>query len=287
MKGDFPVNMIMGTIFFAVAIGSILAMQNAYYSDFAGVMKIPIENLEVVESAHAVESCLSRLSANERFISRDVLEEYAGDSINRMCEIQEPIMWAYVEDIEGDEKRNKTGYLFPPPQSDDIVKKLFPPAMVTEDFLRKIREWRNKEIKTEHMIWVSIAVPEANKITDEDFWLTGEFLIQAKWEGLGSLVKNDVILKLYPKDYYGVFPENIQKIEYYEVRQWLEDMEANGIKFDSRIANFYHIPVRDILPHDLVECGKMNILDSVKSEACVEIYEMIDEIHMGRLGVKI
>jgi len=287
MKGDFPVNMIMGTVFFAVAIGSILAMQNTYYSDFAGVMKIPIENLEVVESAHAVESCLARLSANERFISRDVLEEYAGDSINRICEIQEPVMWAYVEDIEGDEKGNKIGYLFPPPQSDDLVKKLFPPAMVTEDFLRKIREWRNKDIKTEHMIWVSIAVPGVKKITDENFWLTGEFLIQATWEGLGSPVKNDVILKLYPKDYYKTFPANIQNIEYYEVRQWLEDMEKNGIKFDSRIANFYHIPVRDIIPSDLVECGKMNILDSLKSETCVELFEKINETHMGRLGVKI
>jgi len=281
MKG-LATTLIMATIFFGLAIGMILATQYKYYSDFSGIMAIPIDNLEVVESAHAVESCLARLSANERYISKEALEGYAGDSINRICEIQEPVMWAYVKDMEDGEE-----YLFPPPQSDDLVKKLFPPAMVTDDFLKTIREWANKRIKTEHMIWVSIAVPGVEKVTDEDFLLTGEFLVQAKWEGLGSPVKNDVMLKLYPRDYYRSFPENVQAIQHYEVVQWLNDMEASGIKFDSRIVNFYHVPVRDVIPHDLVECGKMNILDSFKSEACVEIYERIDKIRMGRLGVKI
>ncbi|NIP39999.1 MAG: hypothetical protein GTN39_00590 [Candidatus Aenigmarchaeota archaeon] len=281
MKG-LAVNLITATILFLFSLGGISAVQNLYYTDFAGIMKIPIENLEVVESAHAVESCLARLSANERFISKDILEEHVWDSVNRMCEIQEPIMWGYVNDMEDGKE-----YSFPPPKSDDMVKKLFPPAMVTDDFLKKIREWNNKDIKTEHMIWVSIVVPEVKKITDENFELTGEFLIQAKWEGLGSPVKNDLILRLYPKDYYKTLPANIQTISYHEIVQWLGDMEKNGVKFDSRIANFYHIPVRDIIPNSLVECGKMNILDSVKSETCVEIFERISEIRMGRLGVKI
>lgn len=280
MKGGVSVSVIMGTVFFAVAVGSIIVMQNAYYSDFAGFMKTPVENMEVVEGAHAFESCLARLSANERFISKDILEEYAGDSVNRICEIQEPIIWGYVKDMEDGKE-----YLFPPPEK-SMVEKLFPPAMV-DDFIEKIRRWENKKIKTEHMIWVPIAIPRMKKITDENFQLTGEFLIQARWEGLGSLKANDLILKLYPKDYYSGFADNVQTIQHHEVTQWLEDMKNKGIKFDSRIVNFYHIPVKDVIPHKLVDCDKMRVLDWLKSGTCVEVFENVSEIHMGRLGVKI
>jgi hypothetical protein len=280
MKGGFDIYLTVGTLLFATAIVTMWITVQTYYIDFAGVVKIPVENIEVVESAHAVESCLARLSASERFISKDVLEEYRGDSINRICEIQEPVMWASVEDIE-----TKAGYLFPPPDK-DILEKLFPPAMVN-DFIEKIRRWTDKDIKTEHSIWVSVAIPETKKITDKTEKLTGEFLVQARWEGLGSLKANDVILKLYKRDYYKILPFNVQTISPSEVRRWLEDMEDDGVKFDSRIVKFQDTPVTDIIPHELVDCDKVRILDLVDSEACVEIFEKINEIHMGRLGVKI
>jgi hypothetical protein len=280
MKG-FTVSVIMATILFVFAIGLILMVQTIYYSDFRGIMKIPVENMEVVESAHAVESCLARLSANERFISKDVLEEYKGDSVNRICEIQEPVIEAELEDMEsGDE------YSFPPPSSERL-RYLFPPAALVSDFAEAIRRWAKKDIKTEHSIWVSIAVPEVKMVTDENFELTGEFLVQARWEGLGIPVRNDVILKLYPEGYRGVSFAGMRTIQHYEVRQWLEDMERDGVKFDSVIVNFQNTTVKSITPYDLVDCGRMRILDPLRSESCVEIFERISEIHMGRLDVKI
>jgi hypothetical protein len=253
MKG-FTVSVIMATILFVFAIGLILMVQTIYYSDFRGIMKIPVENMEVVESAHAVESCLARLSANERFISKDVLEEYKGDSVN---------------------------------PSSERLRYLFPPAALVSDFAEAIRRWAKKDIKTEHSIWVSIAVPEVKMVTDENFELTGEFLVQARWEGLGIPVRNDVILKLYPEGYRGVSFAGMRTIQHYEVRQWLEDMERDGVKFDSVIVNFQNTTVKSITPYDLVDCGRMRILDPLRSESCVEIFERISEIHMGRLDVKI
>lgn len=284
MKGGFELYTTIGTIIFTIALVTIITLIT-YYADFAGIVKIPIENLEVVQAAHAVESCLASLSANERFISKNVLEEYAEDSVNRICEIQEPVMWAYVEDVEGDKKGGRIGYLFPPPESDEI-EKLFPPAMVS-DFIEKIRRWRKKDIQTEHMIWVSIAVPEVKKVMDENEKLNGKFLVQAKWEGFKSIKANDMILRLYGRDYYRSLPVNVQIISPYEVRQWLEDMERNGVKFDSRIVDFQDTPVKTIMPYDyeLEECNKVG--DVIDHETCIEIFEKINEIHMGRLGVKI
>jgi len=283
VKGGTTLNAIVGTLLFSVAIITTIVTLKTYYADYAGYVKIPIENLQVVKASHAFEICLARLSANEQFISKNMLEEYAGDSVNRICEIQEPVMWGYVKDVEeGDE------YLFPPPDK-NLVEKLFPPAMVN-DFIEKIRRWTKKSIKTEHMIWVSIAVPEVRGITDENEELNGEFLIQAKWEGLGSLKANDMVLRLYNKSYYKRLPVNVNTISPYEVKQWLEDMEKNGIKFDSRVVNFQNTPVKSIMPFDyeLEKCDKIGgLLHYTDSETCIEVYENINKIHMGRLGVKI
>ncbi len=281
MKGGFELYLTVGVVIFAIAIVTILITVQTYYIDFAGVVKIPIENIQLVEASHAAESCLARLSANERLISEDVLEEYDDDSINRICEIQEPIMEAEVKDIESNKK-----YSFPTPSSDKL-KYLFPPAAIASDLLESIRRYYNKQIKIEHSMWVSIAIPEVKKITDKNTKLNGEFLVQAKWEGLGSLKANDVVLKLYSKNYYKSLPVNVQTIPSYEVRKWLEDMEDEGIKFDSRIVDFHDTPVTSIIPHELVNCDKIRIFDSMDSETCMELFEKIDKIHMGRLGVKI
>jgi len=203
--------------------------------------------------------------------------------VNRICEIRSPLMWAYVEDVE-----DGTKYLFPPPDK-NMVEKLFPPAMV-DDFIEKIRRWAKKSVKTEHNIWVSIAVPKIVKVMDKNAKLNGEFLIQARWEGLGSLKANDMILKLYPKSYYGRLSVNVKTINPSEVRQWLERMKDEGTKFDSRIVNFQDTPVSSILPfgYELEDCSKIGkLLHYADSETCIEIFEEIDEVHMGRLGVKI
>lgn len=262
MKGDVPSSpaVIWAVIIFAGIIMGAITFLQAYYIDYAALLKTPEDKLKSIEAANAIKNCFQN---GKPYVTEIFLNRYNHWDIDDICGFKKPGADANVVDTERD------------------------------------YDWKfDSDVdEPDHSIWIPIAYQDFEIITDRDYALNKEYVIQAEWFGLGSIEANDILIEMYPSELYPGDASKIRTlVKKYEnlypekVTEWIENIEKTGgrgvIKADfSRLA--ITINAGMIIPdgYKLEDCRKINKL--LGHELCLRIFKGVEKIHLGRLHVRV
>jgi hypothetical protein len=242
-------------IFAGITVATIFFLRT-YYIDYAAILKTPSEKLQSVEAANAIKSCLQD---GKLYVTRELLDESKGKSVEEICGLSKPHANAYLKDME-------TGQTW-----------LFPSYVGEPD----------------HEIWVPIAYSEFDEITNTNQNIpAGEYVIYAKWYGVGmiDIRANDILIALYPSALYPPGAEKVQSVNYAGMMQWMNGLKDGEKEGTGKVT----IPaggavVTALVPSGfkLTGCSEVGDLASVQHEACVKVFRGASEIHLGRLYVDV
>jgi len=243
---------IWAVIIFAAVIVAGSFFLNSYYIDYAAFLKTSPERLKALESANAVRSCLLN---GKPYVTKDFLDENNGEDIDDLCGFDNP-------DTEADVLDTQTG-----------------------------QKWGldSSLSNADHSVWIPIAYMGFQEITDASYALSGEYVIHAKWLGVGTLdmKANDVVLELYPSALYPGGSGKIESVTTSKTMEWIEKLVDADVHEGMKKADLTGMSITAIIPsgYSLKDCSSVG--DLLAHEACVKMFTGIKEIHLGRLNVDV
>ncbi|MCX6818235.1 MAG: hypothetical protein NTU57_05255 [Candidatus Aenigmarchaeota archaeon] len=243
---------IWAVIIFAAVIVAGSFFLNSYYIDYAAFLKTPPERLKALEATNAVRGCLLN---GKPYVTKDFLDENSGEDIDDLCGFEDPGTEADVLDTQTGQKWGLSSSLS----------------------------------KADHSVWIPIAYTGFQEITDVNYALSGEYVIHAKWLGVGvlNIKANDVILELYPSALYPGGSSKLESVTSSKVREWIEKLVDADNPEGTQKADLTGMNIMAIIPseYSLKECSSVG--DLLSHEACVKMFTGVKEIHLGRLNVDV
>lgn len=286
MKGTM-IDVFATLIFIGAVIGTV-AFLNASFIKFTGGVETPVENLNALQAAYAVEQCFMAFG-EEGYVTREFLDgkkgEFVGD--DDFCNISYPPIHAEVADVETGEE-----WKFDRPLFSDL-ERIFDKSRAW--LWDKITFWKSKgeESHPEHTIFMPIMYDHFGNFAGGDVVVSkGKkyVLIYHKIHDPGVRA-DDLSLEIYPVERYDGDISMARVIcietepELTAVRDEMDSASA-GSQRSLLITNTY----RDITADDLrgrfdltadhEDCG-----DSLGRKLCLT--HRGRQIHVGRLYVKI
>lgn len=241
-------------IFASIVVATIFFLRS-YYIDYAALLKTPEDQLKAVEAANAVKYCFQN---GKVYVTEEFLDRYEGKDIDDVCGFKKPGTDANVLDIETDQKWKFGSNINDP----------------------------------DHSLWISIAYEDSDVITDVNEKLDKVYVIYARWDlGAGLLQANDVFIDIYHSELYLGDVSKLEELKPIEIKPWIENLKKEDSKEGSKKVDFSGLAVAMnigmIIPdgQGLNDCGNIN--PTLRREACVRMFKGVNEIHPGRLHVKI
>lgn len=285
MKGFEEIINIVSVLIFIGGVIAISALIINHFLGLKGNVDTPIENLEAIHSAYAVENCFRGLDNNR--ITFEFLEKNNNDYISDICKIAYPPIEADIKDLE-----DGRSWDFPIPVLDELKQKF--------DWLRqRLDLWRDGKIHPEHSIWIPIFYDDFVPVNKEDEVVMkngGDYVIHAYKNS------DNLIVEIYPiSDYEGGQADKEIEIDSGEKAKELKDylmdeilgkgdLTGKNIKVNGSI----DVKSEDLFSHGILGTG-MGGLDLAShlnecekpyyQKICIKV--MNDEVHMGRLHVKV
>lgn len=291
MKGDM-IDIFATLIFIGGVIATVIFIR-AYFISYTGGVQTPMENMEALQAAYAVESCFVLKSGGE-YISADFLDQqkdrFVGES--NFCNIQYPPINARVKDMETGKE-----WGFTRPQTIAALKAVLvnAPSWVW-DKIETIWSKQRERSQPKHTIFVPITYPKVTGFGASDVLLgNGKKYVIAYSQINEPIAGDDLKLDVYPIDRYDkslswVTAENTVKIasgtDLDKLKKEMKEMPAGTVR-TKVVENYYKdITAGDITPSgfgltaDIGECGH-----SAWSKMCITSWSR--EIHGGMLYVEI
>ncbi len=281
MKGD------MIDIFATfVMIGGVIAtvfFLRAYFISYSGEVETPMENIEALQAAYAVERCLTGLGDYD-YITADVLDEKKGEFVGKedFCNIPYPPIHAEVTDIETGEK-----WEFTRPKTVAALKAVLvnAPSWLWD----KITFWESARERSQpkHEIFVPILY---NKITG---FGKDDQVIESwkKYVIVYSKINDDLKLDIYPIERYDKDVASLQAVEVKtadDLKQLTDEMKniTSGTERTKILTEslYRRMTAGDLrgsfeLTAETDKCG------SLGGKICITLHAK--EIHGGKLYVEI
>lgn len=170
MKGDMID--IFATLVMIGCVTGLALFLRAYFISYSGGVETPIENLESVQAAYQVESCLVGLG-EEEYITSDLLDEKNGEFIGKLCNITYPPIYAKIKDIE-----NGKTWEFKRPttiealealyKSYEIISKVPTTNLWVWEKIKTIWYRKRQTSKPKHEIFVPILYEKKSYFTDDE-----------------------------------------------------------------------------------------------------------------------
>lgn len=276
MKGDM-LDIFSTIIFIGAAVATILFL-NEYFISYRGGVQTPIENLEALQAAYAVEACLSSLSGGD-YVTSDFLDSKNGmsKSVNEICGISDPPMFVRITDIDSGKE-----WVFIQP-ADDALESIF-------DWTRdKLSIWKKRKETSnpKHSIFIPILY-EKVAISSENAAVLGS---GRKYVLVYSNTGDSLKLDIYPLERYGKDVAGMQLLEIKDagdLKSLADDMAATPQNTERTKLVAGHL-YRDVKAGDII--GQFELADpdecggSADGKICMTQHE--GEMHGGMLYVKI
>ncbi len=199
MKGDMA-DIFASLVFMAGVLGTIV-MLNTYFIYRTGGVETPMENLESLQAAYAVESCFLFLSG-ENYITSEFLDSRNVKFVGKedFCNIPYPPIHAEVTDMESGEK-----WEFTRPLGTKLKDAYFAPSNWLID---KFGVWRaqRQSSQPKHSIFIPIMYKNITRFGSDDVvFKNGRkyVVVYTKVHDPTILRKDDLKLDVHPIELYG------------------------------------------------------------------------------------
>ena len=288
-----------GLIFIGAVILAIWFLQT-YYVSYKGGVETPMENIEALQAAYAVESCLVALSGGD-YASSDVLYQKNGKFVGGedFCNIPYPPIFAEVTDLETGNK-----WEFTRPVSIADLKKAYESIPTTLpwvwDKIESIWQKQRETAQPKHTIFIPIMFESVLKYGENDVVMESGrkyVLVYGGIKDTGFLDMDDLKVDIYPAESYGkgishLTLEEIKTTD--DLKNLAGDMEKvqTGtektrlvVNYLNRYGFYKNIEAGDMkgpfgLASNPKDCG-----DSGGKKICITLHQR--EIHGGKLYVAI
>jgi hypothetical protein len=242
---------VWAVLIFAGVILIAIGFINNYYIEYAAFLRTSPEKLKAIETANAVRSCFL---GGKAYVTKDFLQQFDGEDIDVLCGFHEPDTQVDVVDIETGQKW----------KFDSSVN------------------------NPDHSVWIPIAELNFDELKDVNYVFRGEYVINARWFGVGTLnfKANDVMLEIYPAELYPSGADDVEKVEPAKIREWIGKIDNEAME-DKRKSDMSGVILSAIIPdgYSLTECSHVG--DTSTHEACVKIFREVKKMHLGRLNVDV
>lgn len=279
MKGD------MIDIFATfIMIGGVIAtvfFLRAYFISYSGGVETPMENLEALQAAYAVERCLAGLGDYD-YITADVLNGKKGEFVGKedFCNIPYPPIHAEVTDIETGEK-----WEFTRPKTVAALKAVLvnAPSWLWD----KITFWESarERSKPKHEILVPILYDQLTVFGKDDTVIES----WKKYVIVYSKNNTDLKLDVYPIERYNKDVASLQPVDIKtanDLKQLTDDMQnINPGTERARILTAYRRMTADDLRGSFGLTAETDECGSLGGKICITLHTK--EIHGGKLYVEI
>jgi hypothetical protein len=276
-------------IFIGAVIGTVMLLQ-AYFISYTGGVQTPMENMEALQAAYAVDSCFVSLGQKE-YVTSDFLDQYNRKFVGEenFCDIAYPPIYAKVTDVE-----NGNEWTFDRPT-----------GAALESFFGSTRLWLKNKIlpwtksressKPSHSIFIPIIYDKVTGFARDSIVFGGGRRYVIVFSGVADKAlfgKSDVNLEVYPIETYGkdVSGMGVMEINTIDDINKLKD-QLKGIQPGTEkkivvVNHLLNVQASDITDDSLkLAAGQDMCGNSASQLLCITGHER--EIHGGRLYVEI
>ncbi|MEM5871900.1 MAG: hypothetical protein QW051_03440 [Candidatus Aenigmatarchaeota archaeon] len=295
MKGDM-IDIFATLVFIGLAIGLAFFLR-AYFISYDYAIT-PLENLEALEMAYAIESCFQSLGG-EIYITSDFLDKEKGKSLAEICNIIYPPIYLKITDTENNKEWEFGSRIstFTDLNNfyDKLSKSILFPLDFPLDFLKSLWWKKREKSKPTHEIFVPIMYKKISDFKNDDtIFESGKYYV------IVYSKKNGVLnIDIYPIERYEGDIDNLQNSQKIEIIKNENDMKnfATNVKSISEGSEKIVIMIeyfrRRIKFEEFKEYFGENVITEYygpgeKSEKIMYYINLYTpEIHGGRLYVEI